>query len=260
MYSYTDSMKIPYYRTSPEGVPILSAAQIDTMADQLVREIQPELYYSQIDAVSLSVIMKHLEGWHFAGRYLSRSGGLLGLASFQGGPMLITDETRTAEELLTLPPRTILVDRALFQKKYERMFRFTLAHEMGHALLHERFASREENMRAYQEQGNNRRLEDSEERFSIREKRELKTSYDWIEWQANSFASALLMPKTLVRQTRNLVFSERVPYMEFLNELCITMTDVFRVSQSAAFYRLKEMDIAPENCQVLPNGVIVQKT
>lgn len=251
-------MNMPYYKLSPEGVPILSAAQIDTIAEQLVREVQPELFFSQLDAVSLSLIMKRLNGWHFAGRYLSRSGGLLGLASFQGGSLVITDETRTESSTLEVPPHSILVDRALFQKQNERLFRFTLAHEMGHALLHERFASTETNMQAYKEQGNQRRLEDSADRFGIREKRELQTSYDWIEWQANAFASALLMPKSLIRQTRNLVFSERAPYMEFLNELCITVMDVFKVSHTAAFYRLKEMDIAPENSRVLPNGVIVQ--
>ncbi|MDO4490719.1 MAG: ImmA/IrrE family metallo-endopeptidase [Lachnospiraceae bacterium] len=251
-------MNSPTFKLTPEGVPILSAEQIDRFADQLVREIQPELYYRQLDAVSLSLIMKRLEGWHFAGRYLSRSGGLLGLASFQGGPLTIYDETRTFPELLQVPPQSILVDRELFKKENERYFRFTLAHEMGHALLHRQFASREENMRSYQQQGNQRRLEDTAECFGIREKRELKTSYDWIEWQANTFAACLLMPKTLIRQTRNLVFSQRVPYMEFLNELCITVMDVFRVSHRAAYYRLKAMDIAPENCHILPNGVIVQ--
>ncbi len=249
---------MPYYRLTSESVPVLSAAQIDSIAEQLVREIQPELFFSQIDSVSLSLVMKKLEGWHFAGRYLSRSGGLLGLASFQGGTLFITDETRTASDTLEVPPRSILVDRALFQKEYERIFRFTLAHEIGHALFHERFAASETNMQAYKEQGNQRRLEDSAERFGIRKKKELKTGYDWIEWQANAFASSLLMPKSLVRQTRNLIFSERVPYMEFLNELCITMMDVFRVSHTAAFYRLKELDIAPEGSHVLPNGVIVE--
>ena len=250
---------MPYYKLSPEGVPILSADQINKMADQLVREAQPELYFSQLDSVNLSKIMKRLNGWHFAGRYLSRSGGLLGLACFQGGTLVITDETRTETSTLEVPPHSILVDRALFQKENERVFRFTLAHEMGHALLHERFASSPKNMEAYKDQGNQRRLEDREDCFGIREKRDLQTSYDWIEWQANAFASALLMPKTLIRQTRNLVFSERVPYMEFINELCITVMDVFKVSQSAAFYRLKEMEYVPEDCQILPNGAIVKK-
>lgn len=253
------TMKMPYYKLNPEGVPLLSAAQIDTIADQLVREVQPELFFSQLDAVSLSLVMKKLQGWHFAGRYLSRSGGLLGLASFQGGTMTVYDEERIEGSPLQLPPHTILIDRALFQKENERIFRFTLGHEIGHALLHERFASSEANMKAYKKQGNQRLLEDTADRFGIREKRELQTSYDWVEWQANAFSSALLMPKTLVRKTRNLVFSERVPYMEFLNELCITMMDVFKVSQAAAFYRLKEMEIAPEDCRILPNGVIVKK-
>ncbi|MDO4616226.1 MAG: ImmA/IrrE family metallo-endopeptidase [Lachnospiraceae bacterium] len=252
-------MNLPYYKLTPEGVPVLSSEQINRITDQLVRELQPELYYSQIDAVSLSLVMKHLSGWHFAGRYLSKSGSLLGLACFQGGTMPITDETRTATDTLAVPPRSILVDRRLFQKEYERMFRFTLAHEIGHALLHEHFASSSANMQAYQEQGNQRRLEDTAERFGIREKKELNTAYDWIEWQANAFASSLLMPKTLIRQTRNLVFSERIPYMEFLNELCITVTDVFKVSHTAAFYRLKELDIAPEDSHILPNGVIAEK-
>ncbi len=251
-------MNIPYFRITAEGIPVLSAAQIDTMAEQLVREIQPELFFSQVDSVNLSLAMKKLNGWHFAGRYLSGSGSLLGLASFQGGAMQITDETRTSLEILQVPPRSILVDRGLFRKENERIFRFTLAHEMGHALLHERFASSEANMQSYQEDGNRRRLEDSADRFGIREKKELQTGYDWIEWQANAFASALLMPKSLVRQTGNMIFSERIPYMEFLNELCITVMDVFKVSQSAAFYRLKELDIAPEGSRVLPNGVIVE--
>lgn len=251
-------MYIPYFPIKPDGVPVLSARQIDTIAEQMVRKIQPELFTTQIDATNLSLAMKQLQGWHFAGRYLSKSGSLLGISCFQGGTMMITDETRTGEEALELPPHSILLDRSLFQKKNEKLFRFVLGHEMGHVLFHEEFASKKENMNAYKEQAKQRLLEDSAARLGIRERRRLQNAHDWVEWQANAFSSALLMPRSLVFETRNLVFEDKLPYMECLNELCITMMDVFKVSQSAAFYRLKELEIAPEKCRILPNGVIAR--
>lgn len=251
-------MSTLYFPTKPNGVPILSYARIDEIAENLVREVQPELFTTQVDATNLSLVMKHLQGWQFAGRYLSANGSLLGLACHTGGTTLIYDEYRKNPEPFQVPPHSILIDRSLFRKENEKLFRFTLGHEIGHALFHEAFSLKKENMEAYREESRERMIADRASALGIREHRLLKTSYDWIEWQANAFASALLMPRSLVEQVKDLLYEDDTPYMEFLNELCITVMDVFKVSHTAAFYRLKELAIAPEGCRVSPNGVLVR--
>ena len=76
----------------------------------------------------------------------------------------------------------IFVDTFLY--KTER-FAFVLAHELGHYVLHNILKI---NQKAYDD------FEDSEYDFSTN--RYLLNNYkNWIEWQANQFASCLIMPE-----------------------------------------------------------------
>lgn len=243
------------FETKQNGVPVLSYAAIDMLAERITRRVQPELYSRQIDRTDLKKLFAILPDWHYAGRYLSESGTLLGCAVFHGGKTMVYDRSRQEAEHLLLPDRTILVDRALYAKPLERIFRFTLAHEIGHALLHGAFCSDPKNMEQYAEE-EKRFFEDGRERLQLLDSRRLRTSRDWVEWQANAFASAVLMPKSLVFRTAALVREEGQSSIAFANELAQTIEDVFRVSRQAAFYRMKELEILPPGAAQLENGLI----
>jgi hypothetical protein len=83
-----------------------------------------------------------------------------------------------------LKPRGIFIDISL--KGTDRV-PFVLAHEYGHLVLHRHI----DPVRSGYTTSS---LNDTEHDF-VTGKKILRTSRDWIEWQANRFASALLMPR-----------------------------------------------------------------
>ncbi len=214
------------FETKQNGVPVLSYAAIDMLAERIARRVQPELYTRQIDRTDLRKLLSVIPDWHYAGRYLSENGTLLGCAVFHGGRTTVYDRTRQRGEPFAVPDRTILVDRALYEKPQ------------------------------YAEDEKQHFFGDGRERLSLLDSRRLKTPRDWVEWQANAFASAVLMPKSLVYQTASLVREEGQSPLAFANELAQTLEDVFRVSRKAAFYRMKELEILPPTAVQLENGLI----
>ena len=96
-----------------------------------------------------------------------------------------TEEVFNVQDILGLynnESRTIYIDNAI--KDSDRLG-FVLAHEIGHALLHSKI---EINNELYNE------FSDSEYNFET--DKHLLTNYKhWIEWQANKFASCLLVPE-----------------------------------------------------------------
>lgn len=237
------------------GIPVLSQRMINAIAERIVKELMPRNFERHPDATDLKKLFSFLEGWHYAGKYLSKSGNLLGLASFQGGELIITDMTREFSERLIIPPDTILVERALYAPEFEHVFRFTFAHEMGHALFHRRFCAIAGNMKAYAEQGSIDAIQDTEERFRRKNTDRLQSERDWLEWQANAFASAVLMPWSLIKEVSTKVLPSSGADLVSLNELLVTVSDVFKVSLTASWYRLKELGYIPDGLQFI-HGVI----
>lgn len=83
-----------------------------------------------------------------------------------------------------LKPKGIFVDVSL---KGSDRAAFVLAHEFGHLVLHRHIDPEKSGYSTSS-------IEDTERDF-ITGKKMLSTPRDWIEWQANRFASALLMPR-----------------------------------------------------------------
>ena len=257
---------LPHMSYRENGIPVLSRKQIDVMAEGIVRNLMPQNFEAIPDATDLRFLWKALGGWHYAGKYLSRDGSLLGLASFHGGTILTLDGSRTRAEPFQIKPNTILVDKGLYDPHFEHMFRFTFAHEVGHALLHRQFCENPVNMKAYTEQGSIRAIQDTRERFAQSDKYRLQTERDWLEWQANAFASADLMPVSLVDRvagklgvSKGKVYpsARTMHYDPYLTELTDTISDVFKVSPAAAFFRTKELGYIPQNAKLINQMVSV---
>ena len=83
------------YRRKENGVPVLSASVLDVLGERAARTVQPELFSGAIDRTDLKKVMGLLPNWHYAGRFLSQDGTLLGCAVFSGGTATVFDETRT---------------------------------------------------------------------------------------------------------------------------------------------------------------------
>ena len=73
----------------------------------------------------------------------------------------------------------IFIDNSVFLK-YEERSRFSLAHELGHKILHEEIYSQEQF--------------DAPEKFIEFQENMPEKDYGWLEYQANVFAGCLLVP------------------------------------------------------------------
>lgn len=82
--------------------------------------------------------------------------------------------------------KIILIDASLSTD--ESKFNFTLAHEFGHLALHR-------NIKLIYEADDEKSSSDT---LALKEK--CRTDSDWMEWQANRYAAALLLPKTMLEQ------------------------------------------------------------
>ena len=183
--------------SSASGVPVLSREQMEDIA-----EVHAARYVRlQGDKDT------HLSAGRFAVQYLgkkvrferlSHDGWILGLSVFADGTRIPVYQPKTGEaEWAEADAGTILLDRSLEVGKdvpnsaLSRP-RFTLMHECAHQLLHSDYyrriaASGDKSAVAYSVQRSG---------DTIDTQRESWTDVDWIEWQANYLAGALLIPRS----------------------------------------------------------------
>jgi Zn-dependent peptidase ImmA (M78 family) len=144
--------------------------------------------------------------------------------------------------------RVIFIDSAI--KQDEHKFNFTLAHELGHLSLHRKIKITHEPD------------DDNSDVETIREnsfyKKELKSDSDWIEWQANYYASALLMPddilatklsniqKQLGARVGRIYVDNQTCNQQRFYEIIDLLSKYFQVSKTAVKYRLYSLKLVDD--------------
>ena len=141
--------------------------------------------------------------------------------------------------------RIILIDSSLQSDIHK--FNFTLAHELGHLALHRNIKIKYEEIDE---------LDTTETVIENNSKNNIKTDADWMEWQANTYASCLLMPteiiKTLLIKTQANLGISRTGTILLDNQPCnnqdyynilITLSEILCVSKSAIEYRLQKLKL-----------------
>jgi len=148
------------------------------------------------------------------------------------------------------PIYQICVDPSLSGDAQRLRFRFTLAHELGHLSLHRKLRLQFQSLDATA-----RAILDGANDF-VPGRRGLVTSRDFLEWQANSYAAALLMPRaTFVNELRKqqtemgisrvgVVWLSNSPgsdcdYTEIVNRLSF----VYQTSVTATRIRMQELGL-----------------
>lgn len=120
----------------------------------------------------------------------------------------------------------ITIDSSVFEKFLERT-RFTLAHEIGHMILHKEIYCAES-------------FDSPEEYFKYQDNISSE-DYDWLERQANIFAGCVLVPDKPLREEVDKALKDQlskeedfaIPYLESLPEK-------FKVSSMVLFRRIKK--------------------
>lgn len=138
------------------------------------------------------------------------------------------------EGFLTADLSTIFIDFNMYMK-YENRTRFTIAHEVGHLALHSKIF-KELNINSVE------KLND----FSVKLTDE---EYRWLEYQAYSFASHVLVPRSLLikalEKRLNKVPSMETP--EILAPIIQDLPDAFQVSDAVILRRLQKEGIVKSN-------------
>ena len=138
---------------------------------------------------------------------------------------------------------------------------FVLAHEFGHFILHQKLSI---DQMAYDA------FEDAEFNFR-KDSYELTNPKHWIEWQANYFASSLVLPKVIflarvtISQSKlnmhigKIYLDDQPQNIKDFNELVRRLSYVFNVTKTTVIYKLKEMDRIKDNSRLKKIGQIISE-
>ncbi len=140
--------------------------------------------------------------------------------------------------------KMILVDCTL--KKVPTKFNFVLAHELGHFALHRKVIISE---------NEDDKITDCDKQI-FQKKRQLETDFDFMEWQANYFASVIMLPTDIlikklieIRKRLGLAWKGRVFVddqqcnQQDYSETLRLLMNYFTLSKTAIEIRLKGLNL-----------------
>ena len=225
------------FKITQSGLPVISAKMIGDTATRMLEEFLTD-GMEKPRAVDVDAFLQEYLHMNFEERRLSHNGFILGMTVFEDTDKLaywVPEEGRA--DYCSVKARTILVDG---QGQSEEMLRFTKAHECGHAYFHNVYMKRHPGEVYCRESADTLAQKQPD-------KTEEWTEYQWREWQANTFASCLLMPEPMVRKLVSRMPSIRTgdPFGE-RTERINRVSEVFQVSRTAAVIRLKGMGLLEE--------------
>lgn len=202
---------------------------LENSPDSLNKAIQTDIEY--IIENKLNISLQYLK--------LDTTNNLLGMTIMNPMKVKYLDENLQIVEGM-FDRNTILINEFLaIEKNQEHRLYFTLAHEIGHWYLQRKDAYLDSGQQSLFGQdaikSSVNRFIENIEIFKKLKRKKLVTEEDWIEWQANYFASCILMPKKMFTNE----------YIKLQNKNVIekveTLSKVFNVSEEATAYRMKEI-------------------
>lgn len=218
-----------------DKVDILSRTLIDDEAKKFLIKYRPDAL-KEATKLDLENLIENDLGLNIDYQNLDENHQILGATIFKDGYMNVYNNGE--KELKKFSKNTMVFDIKLSEDyKQEGRFLFTLAHEIGHWILHRKHFFIDEQQNIFD------LLEDeSRDNFIICVKRNesamlfvrKKTPEEWIEWQADNFASSLLMPKDIFKTTYEHLKEENMNKEQILREL----SNIFGASKKACEIRI----------------------
>ena len=247
------------FKTKNNGTPVLKRVEIDNLAERVLQD-----YNSKILQEPCSLDVEHFSecyaGLEMDYQDLTHNQSILGMTVFNDCYIPVYDADNNKAKRIPVNEGTILIDNSLLNEDQLRRGRFTHAHEIAHWLLHRHiYTINKMQMILFDSAIPNEpvikcRTNDIESTG----KRQLVTDDDWIEWQADYMASALLMPKKIFTRYVTAKFKsagmvgmcyemgtdfEKDLWADVLSR---EIADIFDVSLTAAKIRLKNLNFIKE--------------
>lgn len=246
-------MKIVFSKTK-NGIPILKNEEIDSCAEVLINKFKPDLLTTPA-ATPVESFIESFLGLQIDYQNLSQDKSILGIITFNDGIVDVYDEANNKKQIKA-KRGTILIDNTLTDSTQNGRCRFTLGHEPGHWIFHKHLYPNKKNID--QSKLGNLPVASCFKCLKrnvghMNNTAGLQSPDDWKEWQADYFASALLMPK----QSVNILMEQYLKDVslskdEFLNTniydiyleanyVITSLAQVFDVSFMAAEVRLYKL-------------------
>lgn len=215
-----------------------SAHQLENEAEKLLSQFDPERLKKPKPIDVYAVIEKCL-GVDYDWKYITPDQSILGATAFNAGYVWVWPEPCYREGMLPsklyLSKGSILIDATLTEGDNRGRENFTVMHEVFHQVLHKNCFRRDPPDYIH-----------STTQGALNGKKSLKTSLDFIEYQANACAAAFLMPQNVVRdefkkRSSNLGSKYPLPCDYMVESIICDMADAFSVSKQAMRYRLNSL-------------------
>ncbi len=233
------------YPQKANGMYILQKEQMDDIAKMVLGEYAPHnLRYPCV--VDISGIAEDALSLTIESRYLSYNNEILGVTIFQDSDVPCFDQ-QLQPEIVHLPYGTVIIHKGLIGMESKSRRRFTLAHEASHWILHRSYNSPTNQTYQFRKQFPGYIACRSAQVEASRHL--LQSDNDWAEWQADSLAAALLMPREpfmeAARDELGLGLScyrGRMDSLQYFESLA-RIAKQFQVSKNAACIRLKQLGL-----------------
>lgn len=197
-------------------VPKYRLEAIETIGRKILQEYDPALLNGPPQAIPIETIIETKFDLILEYHCLRKNGSVLGETIFDEGAAILYDQIEKRYRLIAVRAGTILVEERLCADKLLGRLRFTIAHELGHWVLHQKLYSGTGDVAAYEG------------------KTSLDESHGLIEWQADALATAILMPLPQIKRSFYQLRSCRSN-----EQLVAEMARVFQVSKQAMRIRLE---------------------
>ena len=196
---------------------------IEAIARRVLKEYDRDLLLPSAHAVPIFEIAEKLFKLEIEYQYIRNNGRILGETGFRDAMLPLYNEDEKEYELVFVPAGTVILDATLLGENREGRLRYTLAHEVGHWVLHQSVYSGMD--------------------LSTAAMSAMKSSEDdpALERQADMLAAALLMPLGAVKAA---FYNLRPRYGG--DTLIAELSRRFQVSRQAMAIRLCSHGLLPQ--------------
>ncbi len=227
----------------------LSRSDIEKIAERVLKAYMklPNIIGNKVFRIEPEILAQELLGLDIEYEHLSLDKSILGLTSYYETEVTIYDEIGEAIDCI-IDNKTILVEKDLQADASQRGRKnFTIMHEAGHQIMQMLFPDNKREMVHYCMNNTVKR----------------KEIVDWEEWQADTLAAALLMPKEILKQGMyyvgfgekvyciNRIFHER-DYKKFCS-----LANFLGVSKKALSIRMLQLGLLEKEYLENPNEYLV---
>lgn len=246
-----------HFKKNKKGTPILSKEDIDDYAELLLQDFDGEL----LKVPKPTPVEDYVELYmnlRVDYQNLSTDRSVLGMLAFNDGYVEVFNDNNQ-KQLIEVAEGTVFIDNSLLEEDQNGRYRFTLGHELGHWIYHRNIYSLMKGQMSIFDLTNEPQKTcckclKRDVGFISSKSGGFITDEEWMEWQADYFSSAILMPrksfKLGVEETmakanlKSDYFQTRKPNGTFFNLSGIIsgLSSLFNVSFQAAAVRMYKLE------------------